>query len=272
MSILEISLTANNRPISFNMTFDPTFTADYATRQYLLKNNFCEPDTVHLMARVLRPGDYAIDGGANIGFFSLVMSRLVGDTGKIFAFEPGVNNVFKLKENLKLNNIINVEVIDQPLWIRHEKVTLHLALDSGLNSLRDQQATMCEQEMFATSLYDYCDDTPRLIKLDVEGAEEYVMKGLHPLRHKTPPFIVCEVNPFTLKHFDCTPRSLRMTMSTMGYDTFVLHQDGSMPTMVPPDVEVVRDRLPPNLLFSTLNAVGKVWTEVKLNEDGRVAA
>lgn len=270
MSQLEVTLAVRDKPITFKLTYDPNFAADVATRHFLVKNSYCEPEVVHLMARVLRPGDFAVDAGANIGFFTMVMSKLVGETGRVIAFEPGINNTFKLKENLKLNNVTNVEVIEQPLWERHEKVTFHLMQDSGLNSIKDTGGVLCTQELQATSLYDYCEIAPRLIKLDVEGAEEYVLKGLHPQVHNSPPFIVCEVYPTTLKYFGCSPESLRATMKQRGYDTFILHPDGAYPTRVHPRTALHRASGQLNVLFSTIDAVADAWGDVYLDDNGRV--
>lgn len=271
MSQLEVTLAVRDTPINFKLTYDPSFHADVATRHFLVKNSYCEPEVVHLMARVLRPGDFAIDAGANIGFFTMVMSRLVGEHGRVIAFEPGVNNTHKLKENLALNGVTNVEVVEQPLWERHEKVSFHLMQDSGLNSIKDTGGVLCVQELQATSLYDYCKIAPRLIKLDVEGAEEYVLKGLHPQRHNSPPFIICEVYPTTLKYFNCTPESLRAAMKQHGYDTFIAHPDGAFPTLIPPRTGITRKHEQMNVLFSTIEAVAEAWGDVQLDENGRVA-
>ena len=58
------------------------------------------------MSRVVKPGDYCVDVGAHIGYFTLLLSRLVGETGYVLAFEPGTNNLPKLKRNLELNHMV----------------------------------------------------------------------------------------------------------------------------------------------------------------------
>ncbi|HUF79655.1 MAG TPA: hypothetical protein VMN03_00855, partial [Burkholderiales bacterium] len=55
-----------------------------------------ELDTARVLRRLLRPGDHFIDGGANIGYFSLMAARLVGSIGRVDAFEPQPENRARL--------------------------------------------------------------------------------------------------------------------------------------------------------------------------------
>src|SRR5579864_4256644 len=100
---LHIDMTVRERNIKFDLTYDPGFIADVCTRQFLLHNGAGEPEVVHVMRRAIRPGDFVIDGGANIGFMTLIMSRLVGEQGHVEAFEPATVNFKKLRKNLELN-------------------------------------------------------------------------------------------------------------------------------------------------------------------------
>ena len=61
-----------------------------------------------------------------------------------------------------------------------------------------------------------------------------------------------------------TTARLREWMRTLGYDMFLLHDDGSLPALIPPKTKLGGDRLNANVLFSTIDAVGEVWDEVVL--------
>lgn len=78
--------------IDFSMDLNDTFVADRNARAYTKSLGSAEPEVVSVMYQVLKSGDTAIDGGANIGYFSLVMASIVGVSGKVLAFEPGPNN------------------------------------------------------------------------------------------------------------------------------------------------------------------------------------
>ena len=69
----------------------------------------------------IKKGDVVIDCGANIGYYSLLFSKLVGDSGKVFAFEPDPTNFSLLQKNLKENNIKNVIALNLAVSDKNEK-------------------------------------------------------------------------------------------------------------------------------------------------------
>lgn len=79
-----------------------------------------EPDTVEWIESCFRPGDTALDIGANIGAYSLIMAKMAGDGGMIYAFEPGWPNFHQLNKNIILNRLeksitaINMAVSSAP--------------------------------------------------------------------------------------------------------------------------------------------------------------
>ena len=70
-----------------------------------------EPAKRILFEQTVKPGHVVDDIGANVGWYSLLASALVGKTGKVYAFEPLPENLHYLKRHLELNNIQNVEVV-----------------------------------------------------------------------------------------------------------------------------------------------------------------
>src|SRR4029077_8003618 len=69
-----------------------------------------DPD-IDLVGRLLAPGDLFVDGGANVGLFTLVAARRVGATGRGLAFEPGRTVRARLVENIALNGFTQVDVM-----------------------------------------------------------------------------------------------------------------------------------------------------------------
>ena len=72
-------------------------------------NGWYDYDDMHFVHRYLRPGDAVIDVGANIGVYTLLAASVVGDQGKVVAFEPGRQSFARLQENVQLNGLHQVE-------------------------------------------------------------------------------------------------------------------------------------------------------------------
>ena len=263
---VNINFEINACKFAFQMTHDPSSLVDRDMMQCMKQFGCPEPEVVHLMTRVLRPGDFAIDGGANIGFFTIVMAKLVDLNGIVLAVEPGENNLPKLRDNLKLNKLTNFEICNRPLWNTADDVTLHYSEHGGLNSLSAYQPMMGKKIIQGITLNTW-HTTPRLIKLDIEGAEEHALRGAQKHLVNGVPFIVCELNLPALRGLGSSQESLRKFMREWGYSTFILFRDGQLPCLVPDKTmifEAEEYNGTVNVLFSTVEAVSNVWPRAVL--------
>ncbi len=128
------------------------------------------------LAGLVRPGWTIYDIGANAGFYTLFFSRLVGERGKVFAFEPFAPNVAALCNHVRLNNLRNTRVIQTAVAGREGLVFLSDRPDAASqNSISIE----LESHLLVPSLrLDSCGlPAPDLIKLDVEGAEGTILCG-----------------------------------------------------------------------------------------------
>ena len=259
--------------------FDLALDADAPNDAWMLNifnQRLCyEPEVVHVMSRAVRLGDICVDVGANVGFFTLLLAKLVGDGGHVTALEPGRNILARLKQNISRNNVTNVVLIEQPAWNKREKIKFHLNADStGGNAIWDpglweanemSRANPQSYEIEAVALDDFVVPSTRLIKIDTEGAEQRVLEGMeHALKFYHPPFIIAELAPFGLETLGCSGNSMREYMHEFDYETFLIHPDGSLPSLVPPQTEItyLNGQVVMNVLFSTVDDVGKIWTKV----------
>ena len=258
-SVNKIDFTANGRRFSFKMTYHADNACDRDMIACFQSEGICEPEVVLAMERIVKEGDIVIDGGANIGFFTLLLSQLVGPKGKVFAIEPGQNNLWKLEENVRINKAKNVEIIRTPLWKDHDPVTLHLRAEGGRNSLfsgHSQSSTT----VTPCTLGDFPDAA--VVKLDIEGAELAAMQFKGAL---SAPFVIAEMNDFALRCMGASAAELRRWMEAKwGYITFLLQRDGSLPMLVPGQVNLVATRQNTNVLFSNMASVVRAWPEVRV--------
>lgn len=152
--------------------------------------------------RVLRPGDIAVDIGAHVGLVSRPLAKLVGTSGRVFAFEPDPSLFGMLKHNVATFTQISphqVAISDQS-----SRATFHLHPTSGMsNSLVNTWEGGSSISVECTSFDDWISRNAvskiRLIKIDVEGAEPLVLRGMHQtLSGESKPSVILEFCPGNL--------------------------------------------------------------------------
>jgi FkbM family methyltransferase len=150
----------------------------YVGQSFELYGEFSE-DEARLFEQVLRPGDVAMDIGANIGAFALVMAKRVGPTGKVYAFEPQRVVFQTLCANMALNSIGNAHCMQLALGDEPGKVMV-----PSFNYANTNNYGGVEVDSFNTGEPVPCVtldslEIPacRLMKIDVEGMEIKVLKG-----------------------------------------------------------------------------------------------
>jgi FkbM family methyltransferase len=165
-----------------------------------------EPEVQSALAELIEPGQTVYDVGANIGFFTILCSRLVGPQGKVYAFEPIPENVVTLRHNIALNKLTNVVVIEQALSASTGTAEMFVSPWSAFHSLNVDGASKREnhgpdggQIMVETVTLDEFVQgdgvsAPDLIKLDVEGAELLVVEGMRETLRTVQPLLLVEVH------------------------------------------------------------------------------
>jgi len=136
----------------------------------------------------VKEGDNVIDIGANIGYFTLMLAKLVGPTGKVFAFEPDPRNISLLKKNIETNNYQNVVVVPKAVSNVNQKCTLFTSQATfGQNRIyepkktKNQEYVPIESETISLDNFFKTDETMKnisFVKIDVEGAEKFVLEGM----------------------------------------------------------------------------------------------
>jgi FkbM family methyltransferase len=143
------------------------------------------------------PGTVAIDVGANLGIHSLVLSRCVGEYGKVFLFEP-VNKLIKaLKKNLAVNKVNNAVIIRKGAGesIGQQPFTfIEKEFNIGKGRVDYESKVFCK---FSTIDFELKSNNQKisLIKIDTEGYELNVLKGAIKSISDSRPVLVIEFNP-----------------------------------------------------------------------------
>lgn len=136
-----------------------------------------EMDKQQLFAQHVKPGDVVLDIGANVGFYTLLSSELVGSGGKVVAFEPVPRNLKFLHEHIKVNALGNVEVIEAAVGEAPGEITF----DDTSGSATGKISTSGRLKVPLVSVDDLLAKgrirRPTVLKIDVEGAEAMVLRG-----------------------------------------------------------------------------------------------
>jgi FkbM family methyltransferase len=154
---------------------------------------FGHSGTVWLTRSLVRPGDVCVDAGANAGHYTFLLASIAGPEGRIYSFEPNPEFSALLKSSRALNGFENrVEVIEAALWSSNrEQAEFHVSEEpsnSGTSSLVDHgwfHAGSHQIGVRTTTLDTFATDNEiarfRLVKIDVERAEDAVLEGARKL-------------------------------------------------------------------------------------------
>lgn len=131
---------------------------------------------------VLKEGDVVLDIGANIGYYALIESRLVGNSGKVYAIEPVSRNYQTLKRNVKLNARKNVDIFRLAVGDKDGKSRIYVSDKSNLSAMERISGgdLVGVEEVVVVTVDSFLKDKPipNLIRMDVEGYEYYILKGM----------------------------------------------------------------------------------------------
>jgi FkbM family methyltransferase len=130
-----------------------------------------------MLAALLRPGAVFFDVGANVGSFTLLAARLVGDGGRVVAFEPVPANVRFLQRHLNLNRFTNVDVFQLAAAAQAGSVRFETTSDRLRGHIADHGQTRVASVSIDQLVAEGAVPLPSCIKIDVEGGELDVLRG-----------------------------------------------------------------------------------------------
>jgi FkbM family methyltransferase len=193
-----------------------------------------EPEIWKRFMQTLRPGDVVADVGAHHGLYSVAAAKRIAP-GRIFAFEPDPENYRTLCTHVALNRLENA-VTTEPLAVGAEDGKAAFSLSNEQSHFAvDGDAAGCEVKTVRLDTY-FPDAKVDILKVDVEGFEEWVLRGAerllsHP--ENAPRAILVELHPYAwnsartssesllkcLEHYDIRfwPASLSVPIERYGH-------------------------------------------------------
>ena len=207
-----------------------------------------EPDSVLTLTSILKKGDTFLDIGASFGQYALLASKIVGDTGRVVAFEPDPVSFSWLADNVRRNRLTNVVI--EPIALGEQNGTLDLYIGSpqnlGTTSFRQQYNFSGRRvRVPVCSLDEYCEahgvTCVNAIKLDVEGAELLVLRGASNVLAMRPTFIV-EFEESNQQRFGFSCAQLERLLAACGYQLYGIGSHGAIAPYADHDVRMMPTR------------------------------
>lgn len=195
-------------------------------------------DYPRFLKHVVRQGDTVLDLGANLGYYSRILSRLVGPKGRVYAVEPVVPIRNVLEHNLR--RCQNVEIVPFALGVENRKILMlndsvrQGYMGTGRNYIADgrvEGALEFEVEMRCGS--EIFGDLPRIdfIKCDIEGYENVVIPELEPLIVSHLPIVLLETG-------GVNRRTMIELFRRWGYGAYVLDGGRLVSVMRAPERDI----------------------------------
>jgi len=183
----------------------------------------------HWIQYLIRPGDVVFDIGAHIGYYTLLFSRLVGEQGKVLAFEPDPTNFGLLQQNVLLNGCANVALYNVAVSDQAGSLSLYLSHDNaGDHRIWKPEEFRPSVAVQAIALDLFINSRPfrvDFVKMDIQGAEAAALNGMIGLlRQQTRLTLVTEFWPFGLKRAGASAEDFLHALVDLQCDLFVIDE------------------------------------------------
>jgi FkbM family methyltransferase len=194
----------------------------WSNRQTFFLKRFYDLPTQLVLQKLLREGDTFVDIGANEGMMSLLASRLVGSTGKVIAFEPNPAPRAVFESAIARNALSNVTVIPAGLGDTDEALPLSVPkINTGEGSFGGSRYLNEETEVVSCQVLrgdkSLAQENPALIKIDVEGFELRVLRGLEATLSRSRSPIVIEMVSDHLVRAGTSVSEVNSFLQRLGY-------------------------------------------------------
>ena len=203
-----------------------------------------EQKEIALLCSLITPGDVVLDIGANIGLYTLAMSRAVGREGKVVAFEPDPDNLMVLRHNVQANHCENVIVAPCALGDQTKEMNLfQVDEQKGYQSFADLghtgKSVRVSMRRGDDVLRELGVDSPSVVKIDVEGAEPLVLEGLGC----RPKYVQFEFVPAQIVALGLAPMPMLLRLIADGYRLATIQEStGYLDATTPNDLLELAER------------------------------
>jgi len=228
------------------------------TTRYMVLTGEYEEETMNLLKKELKPEMIVFDLGANIGIFTLLASKLIGESGHVFSFEPDPYLFNILKDNLNLNKVNNASIYQIAVSNKVGTAKFSINLDQdGDNRLNSKTMEENFVEVKTTTIDEFCKKNElkiNFLKLDIQGSEPKVLEGMKQTITKSPEIkIVTEFYPSAIRDTGSSPEDYLSNLEKYGFKICEIGNDKTMQPINRKKLLTMKDHKYTNLFCSKSN-------------------
>jgi len=190
-------------------------------------NGVYEEFETEIVKKYVKSGDVVLDIGANIGYYTLILARLVGKKGKVFAFEPDPENFNILQRNVEINGYHNVVLLNKAVVNKTGKIYLSLSEENKGDHRIASSLSRKTIEIESIKLDDYFENDQNIdfIKMDIQGAEDAAIHGMIQLLTQNKEMkMLTEFSPNLLKECGVEPDQHLERLVKQGFKIFHINR------------------------------------------------
>ena len=204
-------------------------TDDTGLAPSLLMGDTYEKCEVNLLKKLVSTGMVVVDIGAHIGYYTLIAANLVGDEGKVFAFEPAPENYALLLKNIEANGYKNIIPVQKAVSNKTGTTNLFLfEQNKGQHKIYETGGYLKSIVVESITLDDYFSEQQvsiDVIKMDIEGAEMLALLGMDKVIKRTPSLkIFTEFRPAELRACGSSPEEFLYKVTEYGFKLHLIDE------------------------------------------------
>jgi FkbM family methyltransferase len=201
-------------------------TVDLGDRiQRLMWGSAYEPHVIKCITALLHPGETFVDVGAHIGFFSVIAAAVVGETGRVYSFEANPTVFQKLQANASEYPWLTASW--RAVWDRSRPISFSDPQEAGesgwgtVDAVRSGGKMASVQGISLDDWHEGIGSPPvRVIKIDAEGSEPFILEGARRFIASARPFLIIELNDVLLRQAGRSNREVADLLREQGYQLF----------------------------------------------------
>ncbi len=217
------------------------FVNDWVQQNLFVYGIYEKNETKYWISKV-KTSQIIFDIGTNVGYYSLIAAKQIKkNNGNIYAFEPIKKTYNRLKENIELNSFKCIQAFNVAVSDKEGEIKINIGDNKnwGMSSLNEHDYLSGEFEIVKKiAIDDFCKEQEiksiDLIKIDVEGAEFMVLKGMETSLNKFKPEILIEIFEPNLKKQNITPADVFNFLWNKGYKSYKIKSDSTLDIILHP--------------------------------------